>query len=135
MSMKKTIKTVAVTAISAQMILVGQMSAVAQAEIVTTEAAISKYAAHADRTFLMDELSRAEVREQMMEMGVDPAEAEARLAALTDEEVRAMVMALEEDPAGANGIIGALFTIFVILLITDILCLTDLFSFTRCAIR
>jgi hypothetical protein len=41
-------------------------------------------------------------------------------------------------PAGqdaATAVIGAAVTIFIILLITDILCLTHVFNFTRCANR
>ncbi|MCP1315874.1 PA2779 family protein, partial [Halomonas sp. 707D7] len=38
---------------------------------------------------------------------------------------------LDELPAGAGGVVGALFAVFVILLITDILGLTDVYPFTR----
>jgi len=38
---------------------------------------------------------------------------------------------MEDDSAGA-GVIGALVTVFLVLLVTDLLCLTKLFNFTRC---
>ncbi|MEM1164266.1 MAG: PA2779 family protein [Pseudomonadota bacterium] len=105
----------------------------AQAEMLSTEAAIADYAAHADRQFLLSEIQRDEIRQEIIDMGVDPAEAEARLMALTDEEVAMMVDQMDTGSAGASGIVGALFTVFVILLVTDILCLTKVFNFTRCA--
>jgi hypothetical protein len=65
-------------------------------------------------------------------MGIDPAEASARLSALSDEEVASLQTQMEQDNAGAD-IIGTIFTVFVILLVTDILCFTNVFSFTRCS--
>jgi hypothetical protein len=38
---------------------------------------------------------------------------------------------MENDNAGAD-VVGTLFTVFVILLITDFLCLTRIYNFTRC---
>jgi len=40
------------------------------------------------------------------------------------------VKSLDEMPAGAS-VVGALFAVFVILLVTDILGLTNVFPFTR----
>ena len=121
--------------LSVQMVLTFQLSTMAEAEMLTTEAAISKYAAYQDRAYLMGELRKDEVRDEMIRLGVDPAEAEARLAALSDDEVALMVRQMDEDSAGAGGLVGALLTVFVILLVTDLLCLTRVFRFTRCGIR
>ncbi len=127
----KLTKTGIAIALSAQLMLSTTAVTMAQAEMLGTDAAISKYAQHSDRSFLMDELQREEVRAQIVALGVDPAEAEARLAALSDAEVASIVTQMENDSAGAD-IIGTLFTIFIILLVTDILCLTRIFNFTRC---
>lgn len=123
-------KSIAVV-LSAQLVLATQAVTMAQAEMLGTEAAIGKYTALSNRSVLMDELQRADVQAQIIEMGVDPAEAEARLAALSDAEVATMLTQMENDSAGAD-IIGTLFTIFVILLVTDLLCFTRVFNFTRC---
>ena len=117
--------------ISAQLAITTTTATMAQAEMLGTEAAINKYVQHSDRTFLMDELQREEIRAEIVRLGVDPAEAEARLAALTDAEVASIMVQMEKDNAGAD-IVGTLFTIFIILLVTDILCLTRIFNFTRC---
>ncbi len=118
-------------ALSAQLVLATQAVTLAQAQMLGTDAAISKYSAMANRNLLMEELQRDEVRNEIIEMGVDPAEAEARLAALTDAEISTILTQMENDSAGAD-IIGTLFTVFVILLVTDLLCFTRVFNFTRC---
>ncbi|WP_341367392.1 PA2779 family protein [Yoonia sp. BS5-3] len=120
-----------VLAVSAQLVLATQAVTVAQADMLGTDAAINKYSAMANRDMLMDELQRGEIRDQIIDMGVDPAEAEARLAALTDDEINTILIQMENDSAGAD-IVGTLFTVFVILLVTDLLCFTRVFNFTRC---
>ncbi|WP_296427003.1 PA2779 family protein [Yoonia sp.] len=117
--------------LSAQLLLATQAVTMAQAEMLGTDAAISKYAAHADRGFLLNELQRDDVQAAIVAQGVDPAEAAQRLAALSDAEVASIVMQIEDGSAGAD-IIGTLFTVFIILLVTDILCFTRIFNFTRC---
>ena len=117
--------------LAAQMVLAMQLSTAAQAEMLSTEAAIAKYSAYANRDFLLAEVRKQEIRTEIIALGVDPAEAEARLAVLSDEEIASIITQMEDDSAGA-GIIGTLFTVFVILLVTDFLCLTKVFKFTRC---
>ncbi len=117
--------------LSAQLLLATQAATVAQAQMLGTDEAIGKYAAMADRSLLLDELQRAEIRDQIIDLGIDPAEAEARLAALSDAEISSILIQMENDSAGAD-IVGTLFTIFVILLVTDLLCFTRVYNFTRC---
>ena len=133
MRFAKLAKQIFVIVLTAQLALSVQFSTMAQAEMIGTDAALSKYAAQTDRQQLLSELQKQEVRDQIIAMGVDPAEAEKRLSALTDAEVASILGQIDEDSAGGNAIIGALVTIFVILLVTDLLCLTKVFSFTRCA--
>jgi len=117
--------------LAAQMVLAMQWSTVAQAEMLSTEAAIAKYSAYANRDFLLGEVRKQEIRDEIIALGVDPAEAEARLAVLSDEEIASIITQMEDDSAGA-GIVGTLLTVFVILLVTDFLCMTKVFKFTRC---
>ena len=124
-------KTTIAMALSAQLVLAGATVTIAEAQMLGTEAAISKYAQHSDRAFLMDAAQRADVQAEMVRLGVDPAEAAARLAALTDDEIASIMVQVERDNAGAD-IVGTLFTVFIILLVTDILCFTRVFNFTRC---
>ena len=74
-------------------------------------------------------LARDDVRAEMLRQGVDPALAQERIAALTDDEATRLADQIDSAPAG--GIIGAILLVFFVLLITDILGLTKVFPFTR----
>lgn len=115
----------------AQMALLPIASTQAQAEMLSTDAAMSKYSAYADRDFLMSELQKDEIRDEIIALGVDPAEAEKRLAVLSDDEIATILSQMDEDSAGA-GAVSVLVTVIVILMITDLLCVTNLFPFIRC---
>lgn len=97
------------------------------AGIVTTEEVQSS----AQRDQVLNFLARSDVQARMQSMGVDPAAARDRVAALSDEEVATLSGEIERLPAGGTEIIGALVLVFVILLITDILGFTKIFPFTR----
>jgi len=106
----------------------------AQATLVTTEqvaAAEGVRSATAQRDFVNATLARADVASGLAERGVDVSQVRARVAALTDDEVAQLAHTIETAPAGASDVLGVLFTIFIILLITDILGLTKVFPFTR----
>ena len=118
-------------ALTAQLLIATQTATMAQAEMLGTEAVIDKYAMAANRDYLLDALDRDDVQAMIIEEGIDPVEAEARLAALSDAEVEALVMQMQNDTAGAD-VVGTLFTVFVILLVTDLLCFTRVYNFTRC---
>jgi hypothetical protein len=74
-------------------------------------------------------LARDEIRAELVRLGVDPAVAQARVQALSDAEAAAAVERMPEMPAG--GIIGAIVFIFLVLLITDLLGLTDVYPFVK----
>jgi len=79
-------------------------------------------------------MARDDVRSEFARLGVDPEEAESRIAALSDEEAAQLAANIEQAPAGEGAlgaIIGAGVLIFLVLLITDILGLTDVFGFTN----
>jgi len=82
------------------------------------------------RALLATTLARADVAAGLRERGVDPAQALARVHALTDDEAQALAQQIDAAPAGA-GVLGTLVFIFVLLLVTDILGLTKVFPFTR----
>ena len=99
-------------------------------DLISTQTALSAERADADRERIHEILSRAEVQDQLVAQGVDLAEVEARVAALSDEEAQHMAAQLDQLPAGAS-VVGALVLIFLVLLVTDILGLTNVFPFTR----
>ncbi len=98
--------------------------------MITTQDALAAERSQSDRERIHAVLARDDVREQLVAQGVDPAEVEARVAALSDAEAAQMADRLDQMPAGAS-VVGALFAVFVILLVTDILGLTNVYPFTR----
>jgi len=109
----------------------------AHAAMVSTGDAIAADTSVAtDRDRLNALMQREEVRQEMRRNGIDPDEAAARVAALSDAEVTEVAAKLDELPAGQSAIgiiVGAAVLIFLVLLVTDLLCLTSIFNFTRCA--
>lgn len=106
----------------------------AHAAMVSTEQVISEDAA-TDRERVMNFLAREDVRREIEALGIDPEEAAARAKALSDEEIARVANKLDETAVGQSAvgiIVGALLLVFVILLITDLLCWTKVFPFTRC---
>lgn len=83
---------------------------------------------------LLADLQSEELRDQLVAYGVNPADAEQRVAALTDSEIAELNQRIAEQPAGA-GIVGAAVTVFVVLVITDMLCATNVFRFVNCINR
>ena len=84
----------------------------------------------ADRAHIFSVLDRDEVRAQLEANGVNPADVKARVAAMTDEEAAQLAGQIDSLPAGGD-ILGVLLTVFIVLLITDILGFTKVFPFTR----
>ncbi|MES2424187.1 MAG: PA2779 family protein [Pseudomonadota bacterium] len=106
------------------------MPVIANAGIVSTEEAISVQSAAENRAKVEGFLARADVRDAMVAKGLDGNAAAERVKAMSDAEVAQLADRVDQAPAGA-GVIGVLFTIFIVLLITDILGLTKVFPFTR----
>lgn len=115
-------------------LLTGGMPLAVQAQpvaLVSTQQLLATEQVNADRERIRELLARTEVRDQLVGLGVEPAEVTARVAALSDSEIRQMAEQLDSLPAGANAVVGALLTVFIILLVTDLLGLTKVFPFTR----
>lgn len=75
-------------------------------------------------------LDRQEVRERLQSLGVDADAARSRVDAMSDQEARDLAARIDSLPAGGD-ILGLIFTVFIVLLVTDILGLTKVFPFTR----
>ncbi|HZW21493.1 PA2779 family protein [Noviherbaspirillum sp.] len=101
-----------------------------QAAMIGTEQIHAANAASGDREKIGAALDRPEVLAHLERLGVSKDDAQARVAALSDEEAATLASQIDSLPAGGD-IVGALVLIFVILLVTDILGLTKVFPFTR----
>ncbi len=71
-------------------------------------------------------LAREEVREQMHALGVESAQIDARLAALTDSELNQLAQDIESAPAG--GILEVIGVVFIVLLILEAVGVIDIFK-------
>lgn len=101
-----------------------------QAAMIGTEQAVAATRAGGNHARIAAALERPEVVSHLEEMGVSKADAQARVAALTDDEAATLAGQIDSLPAGGD-VVGALVLIFVVLLVTDILGLTKVFPFTR----
>lgn len=104
------------------------------AALVPTEAAVQARSAREARELINGLLSRGEVQTQLKLHGIDPLEATARVDSLSDAEAVEVASRIDQLPAGGNAvgiIVGAILIIFLVLLITDLLGLTDVFPFVK----
>lgn len=76
-------------------------------------------------------LERSEVRDRMQALGVDPDAARSRVAALSDDEVASLADQLDQLPAGGSDVLTAVVVVFLILVILDLLGVTNIFPFTK----
>lgn len=98
------------------------------AGMVGTEQLLVAEQAQMDRVQLLATLSRADVKQQLSDMGVDPLQAVERVARMTDAEIAALSEGLGDLPAG-SGVLGAVVLIFVVFVVTDVIGATDIFPF------
>ena len=127
----KTIKRLISSLLIVSMSLAG-LPISAQAGIVSTEEVISTEAAAANLDRVSSFLARQDVQQALQEQGISAQAAVDRVKAMSDEEVAALAGRVDQAPAGGS-VLGILFAVFVILLVTDILGLTKVFPFTRAA--
>jgi len=102
----------------------------AQAGMIGTEAVVNAAQVQQDRERLRSTLNRADVQAQLIARGVDPAQVQARVDSLTDQEVQTLTGKMDQLPAGGDGL-GLLVLLFIVLLITDILGFTNIFPFVK----
>jgi len=84
----------------------------------------------ADHQRLQTALDRQDLAAALQARGVSTDELRARVNALTDAEAAQLTAQIDAAPAGGD-VLGVLFSLFVILLVTDILGFTKVFPFTR----
>jgi len=106
-----------------------------QAELVATDRVeTTRQDGFSGRELLGSLLDRADVRAALERQGVSADDAKTRVDTLSDDEVERLAARFDSLPAAGNGFESALwlgFLVFVILLVTDILGFTKVFSFTR----
>lgn len=105
-----------------------------QAAMVRTETVLTLSTANNVRENFNQFLKREDVKAIMTAQGISPKEAKARVDSLSDAEIMQIADKMDQLPAGGSTfgvIIGAAVIIFIVLVITDILGYTDIFTFVK----
>lgn len=120
-------------AMAASMLMASLPLRVVQAELVTTEQVVNQ-TDDGERDRVAAFLARDDVQQQMVALGVDPAEAKARIDGLSAAEIDQIAGQLDRLPSGegfVGPIVAGIVIVFLVLLLTDILGFTDVFPFVK----
>lgn len=98
------------------------------AAIVTTSDLVADQQSQFDREYLLSSFDREEVQVALVRQGVDVDMAKLRVASMTDTEVRTLNSKMDSLPA-ASGAVGAIVFILLVLLVTDLIGVTDVYPF------
>lgn len=98
----------------------------ASAGIVGTERMVAHEARAVSLTKVENMLAKEEVATQLKAWGVAPEDVSRRVAALSDAELQQLAATMESNPAGA-GVLGLVGAVFVVLLILELVGITNIF--------
>jgi hypothetical protein len=100
----------------------------AGAGVISTEAAIEMQEREARIERINSILARDSVQSRMIRLGVDPDVASARIASLSDSELQQLEARMDELPAGADGALTVLGIVLLVLLVLELVGVTDVFK-------
>jgi hypothetical protein len=112
--------------LSAVLMLSGVV-APASAAVIGTQAALAADARQAQIADIQRSLSRDDVRQAMIAMGVQPEQAQLRVSSLSDSELARLQSELDSLPAGGDSILAVLGVLFVVLLILELTGIINIF--------
>ncbi|MCR4346045.1 MAG: PA2779 family protein [Sulfuricaulis sp.] len=105
-------------AMAASMLAISLPMPAANAAMVGTEAAINTAPAQQETERIREALNREEVKAKLLSLGVDPAQIQARVDALTEVEAQALAKHADEMPAaGADTVTWLLIILLIVLII------------------
>lgn len=100
----------------------------AQAAVVSNQQIIHKTYQADGKQALLQTITREDVQQQLLSMGVNSADIESRINQMTHEEIVQLNQQVAELPAGADAL-GTIFIVFLVFVITDVIGATDIFPF------
>lgn len=100
----------------------------AYAGVITTQQALSAEARAGTEQQVRTALARDDVRQAMGHYGVSPADADARIASLSDAELLQLQDQIDRLPAGGDGVLAVIGIVFVVLLILELVGVTNIFN-------
>ena len=127
-------KKLVATAMAVLMVMSVVPIGLTQAKMVTTDQVLEHAAPGSDQKRVESFILREDVQRQFVLLGINPEEATSRVASLSNGEIQQIAGRLDELPAGEGGVgavVGAILIIFLVLLITDLMGLTDVFPFVK----
>lgn len=119
---------------TALMLVIAGPYQAAVAALIPTENAVDSTAGPKVRDKIKNFLSRQDAQEHLIAKGISPDEAKARVDSLADAEALMLSNQIDHMPVGGSAvgiIVGAILIVFIILLITDLTGLTDVFPFVK----
>ncbi len=127
-------KKLVATAMAVLMVMSVVPIGLTQAKMVTTDQVLEHADPGSDQKRVESFILREDVQRQFVLLGINPEEAASRVASLSNGEIQQIAGRLDELPAGEGGVgavVGAILIIFLVLLITDLMGLTDVFPFVK----
>lgn len=106
----------------------GLQSTTASAGVIGTQEYLSATDRAGQIASIQASLSRSDVRAQLEKFGVNPADAAARVASLSDQELAAVSQKMDSLPAGGDGILVVIGIVFLVLLILELTGVIDIFK-------
>lgn len=100
----------------------------AQAAMIANDQVINQVQQINSKAELLQLMNRADVHQQLLDMGVSTEDIEARINMMTDQEIAQLNQQLGDLPAGGDAL-GIILVIFIVFVITDMLGATDIFPF------
>lgn len=122
--MRTTLRTLLIGWLSLGMTLIGMP---AHAGMIGTEQALAAQARAENLATVQTFMARNDVRAQLVEWGVEPAQATDRVAQMSDAELQQVAMNIENQPAG-GGVLVIIGVVFLVLLILELVGVTNIFN-------
>lgn len=112
-------------ALSALVLVAGNV----HAEAISSDSVMQTQSAQYNKQQLLAMVSREDVQNKLMSLGVDSNDAVARINGMTESEIAKLNQELNQAPAG--GVVGAVLTVLAIIAILDLVGVTDVYPFIR----
>ena len=131
--MRKTLRPVSISLVVI-MFLMGAPVHSVLATMIGTEAVMGSAQSLEARDYLHQLLARNDIQNAIIAQGIDPIEAMARIDSLSDDEVVKIADQIDRIPAGGGAVEALLVIIlagFIVLVITDLTGVTDVFPFIK----
>ncbi|HBD19492.1 MAG TPA: hypothetical protein DC063_04985 [Arenimonas sp.] len=111
--------------LSVALVFAGTTS-IANATLISTQQAVAVDARAQQEAQVREALAREDVSRMMVEMGVDPADVDSRVASLSDAELAELHGQVEQLPAG--GVLAVLGLVLVVLIVLELTGTIDIFK-------